>query len=114
MIELTEIARLASQIVAIAKPEKVILFGSYAYGTPAEDSDLDIMVILPFEGHWAYQAAAIRQQLPFSGFSIDLLLRTPQQIADRLAIGDPFVNEIIEQGRLLYCDELALMTPVLS
>jgi uncharacterized protein len=114
MIELTDIARLTSQIVAIAKPERIILFGSYAYGTPTDNSDLDIMVILPFEGHWAYQAAAIRQQLPFGGFSIDLLLRTPQQIADRLAIGDPFINEIIEQGRLLYCDELALTTPILE
>jgi Polymerase beta, Nucleotidyltransferase len=64
MIEAEKITQLTQQIVAIAQPEKVILFGSYAHGQPDEDSDLDIMVILPFEGHWAYKAVEIRQQLP--------------------------------------------------
>ncbi len=51
MIDAQQIAQLTQQIVTIAQPEKVILFGSYAYGQPDEDSDLDIMVILPLEGH---------------------------------------------------------------
>jgi uncharacterized protein len=82
--------------------EKLILFGSYAYGQMTEDSDLDLLVILPFDGHWVYKAVEIRQQLPILGFSLDLLVRTPQQVQARLAIGDPFMREIIEQGKVLY------------
>jgi uncharacterized protein len=100
MIAAEKITQLTQQIVAIAQPEKVILFGAYAYGQPNEDSDLDIMVILPFEGHWVHKAVEIRQQLPIGNFSLDL--RTPQQIKTRLAIGAPFMREIIEQGQILY------------
>jgi uncharacterized protein len=60
------------------------------------------MVILPFEGHWAYKAVEIRQKLPIYDFPLDLLVRTPQQVAARLAIGDPFMREIVEQGKVLY------------
>jgi uncharacterized protein len=102
MIEAEKITQLIQQIVAIAQPEKIILFGSYAYGQPDEDSDLDIMVILPFEGHWAYKAVEIRQQLPIANFSLDLLTRTPQQVQTRLAIGDPFMQSIIQEGKVLY------------
>jgi uncharacterized protein len=102
MIEAEKITQLTQQIVAIAQPEKIILFGSYAYGQPDEDSDLDIMVILPFEGHWAYKAVEIRQQLPITNFSLDLLTRTPQQVQTRLAIGDPFMQSIIQEDKVLY------------
>ncbi len=102
MIDATQITQITQQIVAIAQPEKVILFGSYAYGQPDEDSDLDIMVILPFDGHWAYKAVEIRQQLPIGNFSLDLLTRTPQQVQTRLAIGDPFMQSIIQAGKVLY------------
>jgi uncharacterized protein len=80
MIQATEIHQIAQQIVEIAKPEKVILFGSYTYGQPTQDSDLDFMVIVPFEGHWVYKAVEIRQQLPIYNFSLDLLVRTPEQV----------------------------------
>jgi uncharacterized protein len=102
MIAATRIAQLTQQIIDIAQPEKIILFGSYAYGQPHEDSDLDIMVILPFTGHWAYKAAEIRQQLPVYDFSLDLLTRSPEQIKARLAIGDPFIKEILNVGKVLY------------
>jgi uncharacterized protein len=102
MINPQQITQLTQQIVAIAHPEKVILFGSYAYGQPDQDSDLDILVILPFDGHWAYKAVEIRQQLPIGNFSLDLITRTPQQVKTRLAIGDPFIREILEQGQVLH------------
>jgi uncharacterized protein len=102
MIDIDQINHLTQQIVEIADPEKIILFGSYAYGQPTEDSDLDVMVVLPFTGHWAYKAVEIRQRLPLYNFSLDLLTRTSSQVNDRLAIGDPFIQAIVEQGRILY------------
>jgi uncharacterized protein len=102
MIDTDQISHLTQKIIEVANPEKIILFGSYAYGQPTEDSDLDVMVVLPFTGHWAYKAVEIRQQLPLYDFSLDLLTRTSSQVSDRLAIGDPFIQAIVEQGRVLY------------
>lgn len=58
---------LCEQIVRIVSPQKIILFGSYAYGNPTADSDVDLLVIMPFEGHHVYQATKIRMQLQFPG-----------------------------------------------
>jgi uncharacterized protein len=102
MIDIIQIHQITQQIIEAANPDKIILFGSYAYGEPTEESDLDVMVVLPFTGHWAYKAVEIRQKLPLYDFSLDLLTRTAVQVSDRLAIGDPFMQAIVEQGTVLY------------
>ena len=102
MIEAIQILQIAEQIAKIAQPEKIILFGSYANGQATEDSDLDFMVIVPFDGHWVHKAVDIRQQLPLYNFSLDLLVRSPEQVRERLTLGDPFMQEVIEQGKVLY------------
>ena len=89
------------QIVRVASPQKIILFGSYAYGEPTEDSDLDLLVVMPFEGHPAYQAARIRTQIQ-SAMPLDLLVRTPEAIAERIAMEDFFMQEAMEQGKVIY------------
>jgi predicted nucleotidyltransferase len=96
-----EIFALCRQIVAACQPQKIILFGSYAYGEPTEDSDVDLLVVMPFEGHPAYPAARLYAQLQTS-LAVDVLVRTPEQIAERLRMEDPFMQEIIEQGKVLY------------
>lgn len=96
-----EISELCRQIVEICHPQKVVLFGSYAYGAPTEDSDVDLMVVMPFEGHPAYQAGAIRSRVQ-TPMAVDLLIRTPEQIEERIGMGDPFMQEIVEQGTVLY------------
>lgn len=89
------------QIVRVANPQKIILFGSYAYGEPTEDSDLDVLVVMPFEGHPAYQTARIRMQIQ-SSMALDLLVRTPASIAERMAMEDFFMQEVMEQGKIVY------------
>lgn len=89
------------QIVRVANPQKILLFGSYAYGKPTEDSDLDLLVVMPFAGHPAYQAAHIRMQIQ-STMPIDLLVRTPESIAERIAMEDFFMQEVMEQGKVIY------------
>ncbi|MGB3299311.1 MAG: nucleotidyltransferase domain-containing protein [Phormidesmis sp.] len=83
------------------QPEKIILFGSYAYGKPNQDSDVDLLVVLPFEGSPIHKAVEIRQSVR-APFSLDLMARTPQHLQERLEMGDFFIQEILQKGRVIY------------
>jgi uncharacterized protein len=99
-IPLTAIRRFARRIAERFHPEKIILFGSYAYGTPHEESDVDLLVIMP-----AYDVVnqAIRICCSFDReFSLDLIVRTPKQIERGLKEDNWFLREIVEKGRVLY------------
>lgn len=101
MIERKNINALAGQIVTQFKPQKIILFGSYAYGTPTPDSDVDLMVVMPHKDSPSIQAAQIRKKV-HAGFPMDLLVRSTTEIRQRLKIGDLFIKEIIEKGLPIY------------
>lgn len=101
MIPIDKIQAFSQQIAERFQPERIILFGSYAYGQPTEDSDVDLLVILPFEELPVQKAIAIRQQLK-APFPLDLMARTPQQIQQRLEMGDFFIQDIMKNGRVLY------------
>jgi predicted nucleotidyltransferase len=77
------------------------LFGSYAYGQPNDGSDIDLLVIMPFEGSAHQQAFEIRRRIN-SSMPMDLMVRTPEFVAQRLAWGDSFMREVVEQGKTLY------------
>ena len=98
---LEKIKAFITHLTEIFSPEKVILFGSHAAGTATEDSDVDILVIMPFKGKPAQMALEILNRLN-PKFPIDLIVRTPEQIEDRLAKGDFFIKEIMEKGKVLY------------
>lgn len=101
MIAISQIEALSQQITQKFQPKQIILFGSYAYGEPTEDSDVDLLVILPFEGHGVHKAIEIRNQVN-SQFPLDLIVRTPEQLLQRQEMGDFFIQEILEKGRILY------------
>ena len=82
-------------------PERVILFGSFAYGTPTEDSDVDVLVIMPHEGESVHKAVEIRLKVS-PPFPVDILVRTPEKVRERLNMGDDFMLEILEEGKVLY------------
>ncbi len=90
-----------NKLVEIYRPEKVILFGSYASGKVHADSDVDILVILPFEGKNPVKSAEILNQID-PRFPIDLIVRTPEQVRERQKNNDFFIREIIEKGVILY------------
>ncbi len=81
--------------------ERVILFGSYARGSANPDSDVDILVIGPFEGRSVDKSVEIRMKLR-PAFPMDLLVRTPEKVRERIEMGDTFLREILEQGTVLY------------
>jgi predicted nucleotidyltransferase len=81
--------------------EKVILFGSFASGEPSPGSDLDILVIMDTKLKPYKQSALIRMRLDEKlgvKVPIDLIVRTPQQINERLNLGDFFIKNILTKG----------------
>jgi predicted nucleotidyltransferase len=101
MVDRKKIKAFVGEVARRYQPQRVVLFGSYAYGRPGADSDVDLLVIMPHKGHSAIQAAEIRKHIR-AGFPMDLIVRSPRVIRERLAKDDLFITEIIEQGKTLY------------
>ena len=101
MVSIAQIKAVAERIGRDFRPRKVILFGSYACGKPAEDSDVDLLVIMPLRGDPVYKSVEIALAAR-PGFPMDLLVRTPAEVRKRLAWNDFFIREIMEKGKVLY------------
>jgi len=101
MVTRKQIRELSNRIAREFKPQRIILFGSYARGKPTPDSDVDLLVILPFRGHPAHKAAEIAIRVD-PHFPVDIMARTPGELRKRLALNDFFMREIVEEGRVLY------------
>ena len=103
MIRRQDIVNWCQSVAREFRPEKIYLFGSYAHGLPDEDSDVDVLIVmaLPRGRREARQAAAIRERVRAS-FPMDVIVRSPQQVARRLARGDGFIADILRRGQLMY------------
>ncbi len=87
-------------------PDKIILFGSYGYGTPTEESDIDLLIIRetdkPFHKRWAEVCHIISEIRKGKGIAFSPFVVTPQELQERLEIGDQFFEEIVNKGEVLY------------
>jgi len=92
-----QIRLLAKKIKEKFNPQKIILFGSYAYGIPKRSSDLDLLIIMDTNIPVRKQAFLIRRELKES-IPIDVIVRTPQQVEERVKLGDFFIKQIIQKG----------------
>ena len=102
MITRKDIEAICDDIVREFSPLQIILFGSYAYGVPTEYSDVDLLVVMPIpKSENRRQALAIRDRIP-DCFSMDILVRSPEEIAYRLSHNDWFLKEVTERGEVLY------------
>ena len=90
----------ARQIAEQFHPDRIILFGSYAYGKPHKDSDVDILVVMPARDE-INQAVRILEGTN-SSFPLDVIVRTPHNLRWRLQEGDWFLREIVGRGTVLY------------
>ena len=95
-----EIMEFSDRIARQFRPDKIVLFGSYAYGTPNDDSDVDLLVVMPFDGQSRDKSLEIWKALRPS-FSVDLILRTPEETARRYREWDPLVREALDRGKVL-------------
>jgi predicted nucleotidyltransferase len=99
-IPLSAIRRYARQIADKFQPDKIILFGSYVYGTPHEWSDVDLLVIMPA---WNNRSKANRITSTIEApFCLDLKVRTPKEVERDVRDGDWFLTEVITKGKVLY------------
>jgi len=101
MISREAIQELADRIAKEFRPERIILFGSHAHGRPTEESDVDLLVVLPFAGKGVRKSLEILDKMN-PPFSVDLLARTPEVVRQRLGWNDFFLREIHEKGVVLY------------
>jgi uncharacterized protein len=99
-VPMSVICRFARQVAERFQPEKIILFGSYAYGRPNEDSDVDLLVIMPCRNEHD-QAFKIRCAFD-APFPMDLIVRKPRDIQRRLEDRDVFHTYITTHGKVLY------------
>ncbi|MGA2060635.1 MAG: nucleotidyltransferase domain-containing protein [Thermoguttaceae bacterium] len=98
---MSEIQDLGDKIVRDFHPQRVILFGSHARGTAEDYSDVDLLVILPFEGKNFRKSLEILNHLD-SRLPIDLLARRPDDVQRRYNDGDPLIREALNHGKVLY------------
>ena len=100
-VPMSVIRKFARAVAERFQPEKIILFGSHAYGKPHADSDVDILVVMTPARNALDQAARIGRAIdPL--FPLDLLVFSPKNIAWRLKEGDSFSREIMTKGKVLY------------
>ena len=96
-----EIQAFVDKVVEEFSPQRVILFGSHARGDATPDSDVDLLVIMPTIKRTVQQALEIRKRVSCH-FALDLLVRTPRDVKERLALRDCFLGSIVTEGRTLY------------
>jgi len=102
MVKRSKIRAFSNAIARGFHPQKIVLFGSYAYGKPTEHSDVDLLVIMNrtrLKGE--RMSVRIRHAVP-RDFPLDLLVKTPSDVARRLRWGDPFMRELVDKGKVLY------------
>jgi uncharacterized protein len=96
------LSTIVQRLVPALHPYKIIVFGSYIYGTPTPDSDVDLLVILDTEARPVDRYLSVSRLLRPRPFPLDILVKTPEEITRAVATGDPFIVELLAQGRVLY------------
>jgi predicted nucleotidyltransferase len=90
------------KIVRELEPEKIILFGSYAYGNPTPDSDVDLLVVMETNKGDTERHLQVARLLRPRQFPIDIIVKTPKEIEEALKSSSSFIREIYTRGATLY------------
>ena len=96
------IDEIVCRLVTALDPEKIILFGSYAYGAPSDDSDIDLLVVMQTGARPVDRYVTVSRTVRPRPFPLDILVKTPDEITGALTKGDHFIQEIVNRGRVLY------------
>jgi predicted nucleotidyltransferase len=98
---LIHIQKLCERIAREFQPEKIVLFGSQAYGIPTDSSDIDLLVVMPYSDSPLRKAGEILSRLRV-WMPVDLIVRSAEDIEQRLALGDRFMREVLDRGKVMY------------
>jgi predicted nucleotidyltransferase len=96
------LADITRRVVDEFQPHKVVLFGSYAYGEPDLDSDVDLLVVMESTESMAQRIIRVAEVAQVRFLPMDILVYTPGELGERLSKGDFFIAEILQKGRVLY------------
>ncbi len=102
MVSMQDIKQYCDAIAAAFKPQRIILFGSHAYGQPTEDSDVDVLVVMPKSKRTAMQTAIKIREKVDADFSVDVLVRGEKEVERRVREQDLFMTHITREGRIMY------------
>ncbi len=102
MITRETITDIVRKIAEYFNPEKIIVFGSYAWGKPDKDSDLDLFIVMNSTERPIKRATSIRHILKDRYVPMDIIVRTPEEVRHRVEIGDPFIRKILRDGQVCY------------
>ena len=102
MVDRAQIRKFSQAVAQQFRPNKIVLFGSYAYGKPTDDSDVDLLVIMSRTRARGERMSVRIRHAVRRNFPLDLLVRTPSEVGKRLRWGDGFLQEVMEKGEVLY------------
>lgn len=102
MPSLSDIQRYCDAIAKAFRPQQIVLFDSHAYGTPTPDSDVDVLVIMKKARRFWMQTSQKIHEKVTAGFPVDVIVRDPDFLRQRLLEGDTFLEEITSKGRVMY------------
>jgi predicted nucleotidyltransferase len=101
-IPMKTIRAIANHIAKKFDPEQIILFGSHAYGKPTAWSDVDLLVVMDTPKGEMEAILEVLDSLPMLTFGLDIVVRSRNSIERRKKLGDWFLVDITEKGRVLY------------
>ena len=96
---------IAQKVVHAFRPKSIILFGSYAYGRPTSDSDLDLLIVMESRDRPAERIRKLSDLFDPRPLPMDFIVLTPGEMRRRLSGFDPFLEEVLEKGQMLYGSE---------
>jgi uncharacterized protein len=98
------IKRILQKLVTEYSPQKIILFGSYAWGDPGPDSDIDLLIIKETPDRFIDRWTKVQHILTGThrGYPVETIVLTPGEFEKRIAVGDQFIGEILNKGESLY------------
>ena len=102
MITQQEIQAVVDTIVANHHPEKIVLFGSYAYGEPNENSDLDLLVVKDSDLSNHKLAVQIKRQINNFDFNMDIIVYKPNDVSEWITAPASFIHQVYKYGKTLY------------
>ncbi|MCM8792841.1 MAG: nucleotidyltransferase domain-containing protein [Candidatus Omnitrophica bacterium] len=97
-----KIKEIVNKIKEKFNPQKIILFGSYAWGRPTEDSDIDLFIVMESNLRRDERARDILGLFSERLFAMDVIVYTPEELKLSLKRGNLFIEEILNKGKLLY------------
>ncbi len=104
----TEAKKILNNIVTRLRqdydPEQIILFGSYAYGNPTDESDIDLLIVKDTNESVLERWVRVRKMVSElrTGFAFSPIIVTPSELETRLGKCDSFFEEIVKRGKKLY------------